>query len=234
MCSVCWEWNPKDQPDKDSRLLVIFNRDEQRSRAIAKPPELVSLGGGTWISGNEHGVVIALLNLYSVTPDPDKIYASRGQLVKALSNKSNPDQISAKLSDLTETENYPAFSLIIWDTRALSHRLFQWDESNLTELSQKDNFYTSSSWNTEEVQQFRRNSYQELALTKAMSLETFMHHVPASREKWSVFMEREATQTVSSTSIKVTNKTLSMNYYDRNSSVKSSSSLNLINSSVPE
>ncbi len=74
-----------------------MNRDEQRTRPLALPPEIhpadstkplatlypAEPSGGTWIGVNQSGVTLALLNWYSA-PQPTGPVCSRGKLIPQL------------------------------------------------------------------------------------------------------------------------------------------------------
>ena len=76
MCTVSWRFElTAEQPAP--RFELFFNRDESRRRGPAHPPQIMepvgeskllapidSDAGGTWLAANEHGLVLALLNLY--------------------------------------------------------------------------------------------------------------------------------------------------------------------------
>lgn len=220
MCSVIWQWNSHD-------LEVIFNRDEQKARAAAIAPSCLQLenttvlmpldpvGGGSWIATNEYGLTVALLNNYAVAPNPDKNYTSRGQLVRKLSAYTTRLDAEAALATLVENTSYAAFSLLIWDRNDATESLYQWNEKDLKCLEIKQSFFTSSSWNTEEVQAYRTESYFAHLKSTEPDMKTFMKTVPDDYEKWSVYMERELTQTVSISQISITENKTHFSYYDR-------------------
>lgn len=88
MCSVTWSLS-------DTGYQVFFNRDEQRSRALALPPAIYDRQGvavmmpldpqgqGSWISLNQFGLSLCLLNNYQGRV-PDGTLISRGLLLKSL------------------------------------------------------------------------------------------------------------------------------------------------------
>src|SRR3954464_14183603 len=88
-----------------------MNRDEKRDRFAALPPEVVELerhravfprepSGGTWISANDAGVCLALINWHRIDRDPTRSIISRGQVVEALAGKSSAGEITAGLAAL--------------------------------------------------------------------------------------------------------------------------------------
>jgi hypothetical protein len=230
MCSVCWHWNKETS---SPRLSIYFNRDERRSRELAKAPEhfeqngtrfmmpVDPKGGGSWIATNEHGLSLSLLNNYAVLPSAEKSYASRGMLVKALAASTDGDACVESLKELIEINTYAAFSLLIWDVKMPTTELFAWDESKLTAPSLDLPFFTSSSWNTQAVQDYRKQCYLSEVHEKRKDPAKFLRTSEPSREMWSVFMSRESTQTVSCTNISVGEETTKMTYFDRPSETES-------------
>src|SRR5438552_8031119 len=85
---------------------LAMNRDEKRDRLAALPPEVIELEchraifpweptGGTWISANDAGVCLALINWHRIA-EP----ASGGQLLPKKGNR--PDAIEARSSGATQ------------------------------------------------------------------------------------------------------------------------------------
>lgn len=104
MCTVTF-W-----PKKRGYILGM-NRDEQRSRVAALGPSTVEVdglrvvhpsepSGGTWISSNERGLTVALINWYSVTARVAKHALSRGAVVLAVRSACSTDEIAACLAAL--------------------------------------------------------------------------------------------------------------------------------------
>ena len=226
MCSVCWNWRDQSNPDTP-QLTILFNRDEQRSRAIATLPEIQPIEGvqslmptdpvrgGTWISTNQYGLTIALLNNYVVLPTQGANYQSRGYIVRSLSSCRSIQEAKAVLKELLENALYPAFSLLIWEPSQQSVYFSQWDEQHLSTPTLDLPFFTSSSWNSLEVQDFRTRSYVEQVIEKSIPTRTFMAHTQDGKEMHSVFMAREKTQTVSISEITVHSLKTDFSYFDR-------------------
>lgn len=232
MCSVCWQWRDKSCPDAP-KLSIIFNRDEQRSRASAKIPSLQDIDGvqalmpidpargGTWISTNQYGLTIALLNNYAVSPSSDTNYQSRGFIVRTLSSYSSGSEAERALKQLLTTTPFPAFSLLMWDASEQSVGFYQWDEKELDSPKLELPFFTSSSWNTAKVQKFRTESYRDQVLKKSVPAVDFMSSCPEDKEMWAVFMSREKTQTLSISEIHIAEQQTEFSYFDRTSGGKS-------------
>ena len=74
---------------------IYFNRDEQRARLLALPPQfnpsreaiypIDANGQGTWLALTQSGLSLALLNNYQAPATPvDENSISRGQLILSL------------------------------------------------------------------------------------------------------------------------------------------------------
>lgn len=229
MCSIGWEWIQKNA-SSTRRLKLFFNRDEQRNRALAIPPKIHSkasiqsifpidpVGGGTWFSVNNHGIVIALLNYYE-SPHKPLNPVSRGILVKSLSFFSDSNSLisalQAELKTHNKTKGYSPFSLFIFDTNQQTHHCFQWDCCSLKKHSTASQFFSSSSWNTQEVLAYRDTLYQSHVINEGAPLEKFNKMIIQGKQEWSVCMERELTQTVSHIELEISDNEASLTYIDR-------------------
>src|SRR2546429_3515900 len=90
---------------------LAMNRDEKRDRFAALPPEIVEFEnhrvlfpseptGGTWISANDAGVCLALINWHRVERQPKNDGVSRGDVVRALAGKSAANKIADGVAKL--------------------------------------------------------------------------------------------------------------------------------------
>ncbi|MFO1512817.1 MAG: NRDE family protein [Verrucomicrobiota bacterium] len=88
-----------------------MNRDEKLTRPIGLPPKRKKVkgravispaepGGGTWITVNDHGVTLALINWYSVTDRVGGKTISRGEVVTSVSAAITLDAAEAALQGL--------------------------------------------------------------------------------------------------------------------------------------
>ena len=104
MCTLSWCYT-------GSTLQVLFNRDERYDRPIAEPPSewarnnarVISprdpSGGGSWISANDSGLVLCLLNHYGADIVSGRSKGrSRGLLVMDLAPSETIESLSARLS----------------------------------------------------------------------------------------------------------------------------------------
>jgi len=90
---------------------VAMNRDEKLDCFTALPPKIVDpVGrrtlfpreptGGTWVSTNDAGVCLALINWHRVAREPRHDPVSRGQIVRELAGKSSADEIANGVAKL--------------------------------------------------------------------------------------------------------------------------------------
>src|SRR5207247_5821250 len=115
MCTVSFLPSPQG-------FYLAMNRDEQRDRFAALPPEIVEFEnhrvlfpreptGGTWISANDAGVCLALINWHRIEREPNNGVVSRGEVIRALNGKSTSDEIFNAVKKLALHTLRP-FSLI--------------------------------------------------------------------------------------------------------------------------
>lgn len=112
------------RPDHPWPLLVAGNRDELRERPASSPgrhwqdrPEVVAgldrLGGGSWLGGNDFGVLASVMNRAgTLGPLPDK--RSRGELVLEALDHAEAQQAAAALEAL-DPRAYRPFNLFVGD-----------------------------------------------------------------------------------------------------------------------
>lgn len=117
---------------------MAMNRDERRTRAPALPPVLVDAGGlpglmpvdgdagGTWISVNDRGHALALLNRWEESPhDAGTPFVSRGLLVRDLAGLSGSDDLRTALTGAL-LSRYRPFTLVSI-VPAAAPVLFEWN-----------------------------------------------------------------------------------------------------------
>ncbi|WP_018970469.1 NRDE family protein [Rubritalea marina] len=236
MCTVSWKW-AHDSSKDSQRLSVYFNRDELKAREEAHPPKEEQIGhyrsllptdpkrGGTWIAANETQLVVCLLNLYSVPPTPERDYASRGMVVRAMMAFNAIEPALEQLGLMLKENLYPAFTIILWDAKCRQQRLYQWDESKLIEVRPPFPFYTSSSWQTDDVQASRQAAFVTHVIQGRVDQASFHATTPEGQAWSSVYMCRDLTMTVSRTQIHVHQDQTHMEYHERRSDTLSHSVL---------
>src|SRR5436189_4635091 len=104
MCTISFVPKPRG-------FYLAMNRDEKFTRSTALPPAIVDLAdrraifprepeGGTWISANDAGVCLALINWHRVERQPKNDGVSRGDVVRALAGKSAANKIADGVAKL--------------------------------------------------------------------------------------------------------------------------------------
>ena len=209
MCTVSWLVENNDYH-------VFFNRDEQRSRSLAIPPQAINVSGtqalmpidpdgnGSWISTNEFGLTLCLLNYYQGTK-PQGVLISRGLLLKSLSTYSTVECINHQLHTLP-LNKYASFSLLVFgldDKGQVIQKTWQWDGEELIAVELTSPF-TSSSVKFDEVNQSRLSTALELPtpLNIDALIDYHQKHQPV-KGHLSVCMHRDDAKSVSFSHIHV-------------------------------
>ncbi|MHA2938846.1 hypothetical protein ACXJY6_11215 [Vibrio sp. RC27] len=220
MCSVSW------LVDKDG-YQIFFNRDEQKTRADALPPQILHIDGvdvvmpidpvgqGSWISTNEMGLSLCLLNNYQAS-NPNDVILSRGLLLKSLSSENSIESVREAFSKLALPQFAP-FSLLAFD-RSVSQdgnpvMAFEWNgvESN---VHPTDSPLFSSGVDLHNVIHYRKTAFQSIVGEERTqeNLLKFHRHQHAEHSHMSVSMHRGDAKTVSFTHIEVSNDSQQMRY----------------------
>jgi len=168
MCSISWQTHPQGYD-------LFFNRDEQRDRPTADPPErfrdsagvaylapIDPRGGGTWIFLNAHGLTAAVMNAYEVDDSPGlKDPASRGQLLRSLSHSADVSTFEAELSIRLGRDTYPPCYLFALD-RQHTTGLWLWTGASLkTRPIPALNFFTTSGLQPDAVRARREQAFKQ-------------------------------------------------------------------------
>lgn len=232
MCTVSFLPRPNG-------FYLAMNRDEKRTRSSALPPAIADLticraifprepNGGTWISTNDAGVCLALINWHRIDRDPTKAVVSRGQVVETLANKSSVAEIGAALRKLPLRKLRP-FRLIAIVPSDKTLTEWRW---NLERLSARKHMWQCQHWFSsgfdERRAEFERSRICELAQKQesAGSLgwlrRLHRSHSP-KRGPFSICMHRSDAATVSYTEVEVTNRHAMMRYKSGSSCSKAAS-----------
>lgn len=146
MCTVSFLPSPQG-------FYLAMNRDEQRDRFSALPPEIVEFEnhrvlfpreptGGTWIAANDAGVCLALINWHRIEREPKNDTLSRGLVVRQLAGKSTADEITTAVKKLPLRKLRP-FRLIA--VSRAETRLIEW-RWNLERLTLRDHEWQRQHW----------------------------------------------------------------------------------------
>ena len=204
-----------------------MNRDEKRERFAALAPAIVDLeghravfptepSGGTWISANDAGVCLALINWHRIEREPSHDIISRGKVVTALAGKSSADEIANGVRKLLLRKLRP-FRLIAIAPSEKSVTEWRW---NLERLTMRDHNWQRQHWFSsgldEERAELQRqrvcdvaHNGQLLSLTSLRQLHR--SHMP-KRGPFSICMHRPDAATVSYTEVAVSGKRVTMHY----------------------
>ncbi|WP_250654774.1 NRDE family protein [Alkalimarinus coralli] len=221
MCTLSWAAS-------GSSYQLFFNRDEQRTRQPALPPEIIThdgvsalmpvdpQGGGSWISVNEYGLGLCLLNFYQGRT-PSGSLTSRGQLLRSLACLPTISEVSGHIYN-TRLTNYAPFTLVVFQpvfsktSPATAITYFQWDGQSLSK-GKPNSPLTSSSVDFNVVSGCRYNRYTEQVVHHT-PLELVDYHRSHDGEKnhRSVCMHRDDAKTVSLSHITLSGQTASFHY----------------------
>lgn len=220
MCSVSWLTS-------EDGYQVFFNRDDQRTRAIALPPQQFNIEGvevlmpidpvgeGSWISMNEYGLSLCLLNNYQDRASQGTLI-SRGQLLKQLSIFKSVAEVSKAFKTI-ELDYFAPFTLLAFDPKLSIDNLdviaFSWNGES-SQIFPTDSPLFSSSVDPEKVQAYRKKTYEsytkeEKSLASLLKFHT--HHHPV-HSYMSPCMSREDAKTLSFTYLSVSSVKKSMAY----------------------
>ncbi|MDX1971713.1 MAG: NRDE family protein [Candidatus Sumerlaeia bacterium] len=225
MCTVTVEFKLQDP----SSFTVCMNRDESVTRGPEVTPRMILTGiagpldsesGGTWIGVNSHGYAACLLNNYGAEQLQERLAVSRGD--KSLVAKRSRGLIIPNLlkdvpavsvphwlAERFDASEYSPFTLLVVEpSRGI--REINW--LGRGELIQTDHtpgvhLFTSSSWNTSAVCEWRRKEFQQFLAdhhhSQKLDLLGFHRYQPLGMESWAPLMKRPNTSTRSITQVEV-------------------------------
>jgi hypothetical protein len=213
---------------KSRGFYLAMNRDEKRDRFAGLAPSIVETEshravfpreptGGTWISVNDVGVCLALINWHRIERKPKNDTLSRGLVVKELAAQSTADEVAASLKRLP-LRNLRPFRLIVISKD--DRRVTEW-RWNLQRLTRRDHDWQRQHWFSSGFDEHRAE-VERAKICASGGVNTTGHslkrlrqlhcsHAP-KRGPFSICMHRADAATVSYTEVSVTENSASMRY----------------------
>ena len=223
MCTVSFLPSPQG-------FYLAMNRDEKRDRFTALPAEIVEFQnhraifpreptGGTWISANDAGVCLALINWHRITREPNNGVRSRGEVVRKLAGISTSDKISAAITKLPLRKLRP-FRLVAIAPK--ENRVVEW-RWNLNRLTQRKHAWKLRHWFSSGFDEATAEAERTRVCTapsdgsakRDLKWLRRLHrsHEP-KRGPFSICMHRPTAATVSYTEVAVSGRSVVMRYKD--------------------
>jgi transport and Golgi organization protein 2 len=223
MCTVSFLPSPQG-------FYLAMNRDEKRDRFSALLPEIVEFEGhrvlfpreptgGTWISANDAGVCLALINWHRIKREPNNGVRSRGEVIRKLVGISTSHEISTAVRKLPLRKLRP-FRLIA--IVSAENRVIEW-RWNLNRLSVRKHSWESRHWFSssfdEETAAAERTRVCAAQLDESAKRDVkwlrrlHRSHEP-ERGPFSICMHRPTNATVSYTEVAVSGRSVVMCYKD--------------------
>ena len=210
---------------------VACNRDEQRSRAAALPPQIRQFGnrqailpidpagGGTWIGVNNAGLAMTLLNVNSakIMLRSKAPRMSRGSIIPSL---LHCDSLTAAVDcgQKVAARHYAPFHLVLVSQEEAAELRSDAKEVRLIRRSalSKPLLFTSSGLGDELVEGPRRELFNELFSRREcwFAQQDALHrHQWPDRPHLSVCMSRPDARTVSHSVVALSPRAVSLTYY---------------------
>jgi len=223
MCTVSFLPSPQG-------FYLAMNRDEKRDRFAALPPEIVEFEnhrvlfpreptGGTWISANDAGVCLALINWHRIKREPYNGVHSRGKVIRKLAGIATSDEISTAVKKLPLRKLRP-FRLIA--IVSAENRVIEW-RWNLNRLSVRKHSWESRHWFSSSFDEATAEAERTRACAALPDESTrrdlkwlrrlHRSHEP-ERGPFSICMHRPDAATVSYTEVAVGGRSVVMCYKD--------------------
>ena len=207
---------------------LAMNRDEKQDRFAALAPTIVDLGehravfpseptGGTWISANDAGVCLALINWHRMERQPKNEVVTRGEVVRSLANQSDSDEIANGVAKLPLRKLRPFRLIAIVPSQKLVTE-WRW---NLEWLTVRNHKWQLRHWFSSGLDEQRAELERQRVCDAARSRQSSksmgwlrqLHrsHAP-KRGPFSICMHRSDASTVSYTEVAVSGEHATMRY----------------------
>ena len=203
---------------------LAMNRDEKRARPIAFPPRMVRVAGrraifprepngGTWITANDAGVCLALINWHKVEREPVEKIVSRGRIVSELAGKADSADIGNGLTSLRLKEIRP-FRLIAIVPKEKAVTEWRWNLELLAECKHpwSSQHWFSSGFDEPKAESVRRGICEKRSADGIEQLRALHRSHAPRRGPFSICMHRDDAATVSYTEVTVDDRTVTMRY----------------------
>ena len=212
----------------DGTRRLVCNRDEQLNRPPAEPPHLhvqnniAALyprdpqGGGTWVGGNQHGMLATLLNGNPTYPHQPAVARTRGEIVPHVLAATTYAEVQ-RLIDQLDWTVYPACRLLVSCTEGA--RSWGWDGRSVqltTHTDEQAVFFTSSGLGDHVVESRRRALWDEWFTPGEHPFsrqDMFHRHRWPDQRELSINMDRFDARTVSCTTVSVDSMAVTMHYH---------------------
>jgi hypothetical protein len=216
MCTVSWL-------HQDDGYQLFCNRDEKKTRAIARGPEVIEsggvrfiapidrAGGGTWIAVNEYGLSLCLLN-GSTVGSCDAPVKSRGHIVMELATATCLAEAFARVWQTSLLEFAP-FRLVLSE-RGRPAAVIAWDGVSRSIVPYCGPL-SSSSVDEAGARQTREREFRHVMECGSNGAEAhleFHRSHGAQASAYSPCMHRSDAETVSFTRIQVTRSKVLVHY----------------------
>lgn len=193
---------------------LFCNRDEKHTRSVAASPRVLSSGqvryiasldgdfGGTWLSVNEFGVTVCLLNGAGGSGRE-----SRGKLVLELADSSSTRSVRERLQRMA-LRRFHSFSLVALEPGQTA-TICTWNGHKLTVLTNGEHLMplVSSSFRPDVVARRRKadllRRIGDARVLDSQVLDEFHHGTGAEQSAYSVCMHRDDVATVSFSRVSV-------------------------------
>jgi hypothetical protein len=201
---------------------LVCNRDQQRTRPAASPPQIHALGahravfpldpqgGGTWIGVNDAGLVVALLNRQPTALEPEPAKRSRGLIVRELLQFGSLPDVATAIGTI-DPRGFAPFEIVAWHDGHVAIAASNGAQEIRTSQRQLDAplLLTSSSLGDAFVAGPRRRLFERMVDRSRdgwlKGQARFHDHQWPRRPEISVRMERPDAMTVSRTTVDVAN-----------------------------
>lgn len=223
MCTVSWI-------HREDGYLLLFNRDELRTRKPASAPRHYSRNGvafiapldgdygGSWIAVNQFGLTLCLLNRFDDSAGALlRDYRSRGLLIRELIDCPSLTAVNERLA-AESMEQYRPFTLAsLFPSQPAMLIEFTGREKRVESNAERLMPIASSSLLAGNVVLQRKQQFQEMAIDRGsidagLLFQYHRTHLP-ERGPASVCMHRADARTVSLSVVTVTKKTVEFTYH---------------------